>query len=50
MVALEALGCTHVLLDSYCGDVEATRTTEPHGACSRIWRKKVLNLDRETQR
>jgi hypothetical protein len=50
MAALEALGCTHVLLDTYHDDVEATRHVETAWCMLAAMAETVLDLDRETVR
>lgn len=50
MAALEALGCTHVLLDTYYDDVEATRHYETAWRMVTVMAEKVLDLDRESLR
>jgi len=50
MAALEALGCTHVLLDTYCDDIEATRHSETSWRMLAIMAEQVLDLSNETTR
>jgi probable F420-dependent oxidoreductase len=50
MAALEALGCAHVLLDSYYDDVEATRRPEASWRMLTVMAESVLDLDRATVR
>lgn len=50
MAALESLGCTHVLLDSYYDDVEATRHYETAWRMLTVMAEQVLDLERETLR
>ena len=50
MAALEALGCTHVLLDTYYDDVEATRRYEAAWRMLAVMAETVLDLERETLR
>ena len=47
---LEGLGCTHVLLDFFTGDVEATRRSEPYFRVLETLAGKVLDLPRRTLR
>jgi probable F420-dependent oxidoreductase len=47
---LEALGCTHVLLDSFTGDVEATRNLEAAWRMLAVMAEQVLDLPNETVR
>jgi probable F420-dependent oxidoreductase len=47
---LEGLGCTHVLLDFFTGDVEATRRSEPYFRVLETLAEKVLDLPRRTLR
>jgi len=48
--ALEALGCTYVLLDTYCDDIEATRHPETAWRMLTVMAEKVLDLPQETLR
>lgn len=50
MAALESLGCTHVLLDTYYGDVDATRHVETAWRMLAVMAETVLDLDGETVR
>lgn len=50
MAALEELGCTHVLLDTYYDDVEATRHVETAWRMLAMMADMVLDLERETVR
>lgn len=50
MTALEALGCTHVLLDTYRDDIEATRYSETSWRMLTIMAEQVLDLSNETTR
>ncbi len=50
MAALEALGCRHVVLDSYYDDVEATRNYHVAWRMLAVMAERVLDLDRETVR
>jgi probable F420-dependent oxidoreductase len=50
MAALEALGCTYVLLDSYYDDVEATRRYEAAWRMLTVMAETALDLDHETLR
>jgi len=50
MAALEALGCTHVLLDSYYDDIEATRDSEAAWRMLSVMAETVLDLRNETLR
>jgi len=50
MAALESVGCTHVLLDSYYDDVEATQHYETAWRMLTDMAETVLDLDRETLR
>jgi probable F420-dependent oxidoreductase len=50
MAALEELGCTHVLLDTYYDDVEATRHYETAWRMLTVMAETVLDLDRESLR
>ena len=48
--ALHALGATHVLLDRYTGDLEATRDHEAGWRTLELLAGKVFDLERETLR
>lgn len=48
LAALEAAGCPYVLLDTFTGDVEATRRTDTAWRMLAEVAEKALNLDRET--
>ena len=50
MRALEALGCTHVLLDTYYDDIEATRNVEASWRMLAVMAEQVLDLANETVR
>ena len=50
MRGLEALGCTHVLLDTYYDDVEATRNVEASWRMLAVMAEQVLDLANETTR
>ncbi|MEX2615636.1 MAG: TIGR03619 family F420-dependent LLM class oxidoreductase [Alphaproteobacteria bacterium] len=50
MRALEALGCTHVLLDTYYDDIEATRDVEASWRMLAVMAEQVLDLAGETVR
>lgn len=50
MAALQALGCAHVLLDSYYDDIEATRRYEAAWRMLTVMAETVLDLDREALR
>jgi len=50
MAALESLGCTDVLLDTYFDDIEATRDTEAAWRMYAVMAEQVLDLDRESLR
>ena len=50
MRALEALGCTHVLLDTYFDDIEATRDVETSWRMLAVMAEQVLDLANETVR
>ncbi len=47
---LERLGCAHVLLDFFTGDVEATRDSAPYFRWMETLAERVLDLPRETLR
>ncbi|ETX06547.1 MAG: hypothetical protein ETSY2_16510, partial [Candidatus Entotheonella gemina] len=48
--ALQELGCTYVLLDTYFDDIEATRHPETSWRMLTIMAEQVLDLPRETLR
>lgn len=50
MAALEALGCRHVVLDSYYDDIEATRNYQAAWRMLTVMAERVVDLDRETVR
>jgi probable F420-dependent oxidoreductase len=50
LAALEALGCTHVVLDTHYDDVEATRDYRAAWRMLTVMAESVLNLDRQTVR
>ena len=50
MRGLEALGCTHVLLDTYYDDVEATRNVEASWRMLAVRAEQVLDLANEKTR
>jgi probable F420-dependent oxidoreductase len=47
---LEALGCTHVVLDTFTGDVEATRNVEASFRMLAVMAEQVLDLPRQSVR
>ena len=50
MAALEALGCDHVILDTFTDDVEATRDPTAAWRMLTLMAEQVLDLDNETLR
>ncbi len=46
--ALQDLGCTYVLLDTYFDDIEATRRPETAWRMLTVMAEQVLDLPRET--
>lgn len=48
--ALEALGATHVLLETFTGDIEATRHHQVYWDMLTVTAEKILNLPNETLR
>ncbi len=50
LAALEALGCTYVLLDTFRDDIEASRNLEEQWRMIAVMAERVLDLDRETVR
>jgi len=50
LLALEALGATYVVLDTFTGDIEATRDHEPAWLALEAAAERLLDLDRESVR
>jgi hypothetical protein len=50
LLALEALGVSYVVLDTFTGDVEATRNHEPAWLTLEAAAERLLDLDRGTVR
>jgi probable F420-dependent oxidoreductase len=50
LLALEALGASYVVLDTFTGDVEATRNHEPAWLALEAAAERLLDLDRGTVR
>ena len=48
--ALEALGASHVLLDTFTGDLEATRNHETHWEMLTVTAEQILDLPKNTVR
>ena len=48
--ALEALGASHVLLDTFTGDLEATRNHETHWEMLTVTAEQILDLLKNTVR